>query len=705
VSIINSFDMPDSGGTGTIPASLKIEIDKQKGIINEASSYNPTAEENAVRAMVIYHFTLGYTTMYRPRVEFSDLSVIGRDQTDFLAWNTYQPNNGTPFAGDLISGWRSNAIRPVERNKAISIAAHATARLLFPKVFAFDQASDYQEEAAQVIENLMEWTAERYDYAYTALQAVIQALVSPASIVHTEYTEVYREVKREKLPDGTWRKEKILDETMSGFRDTIVRTDQFFIENFYEPNIQKQGWVIWRRVQDHRLMEQKYGHLPNFKYVKPGMQCLFNDANQGFYYVYDPNMRQYQDEEVLYWNKSMDVFLVLVNGILVTPADNPNPRLDKQYPFAKFGYEFIDSTCFYFKSLVFKISHDANIINTLYPMVIDGTYLNIMPPFLNQGGEMIASDVIVPGQVTTLSDPNAQLTPIKVATDIKSGLEALLKVEESVNASSEQPVAPDNGSTTAYEISKREQERNAQLGLFIQMIGNFIKQFGALRLSDILQHLTVAQVDQITDDPQLVYKTFVLENKDKSNSAKRRKLKFDDTVPDEPLTPDQRKEESYKTLAMQGGHDSETELYRINPRLIRSLQYMVIVSPDVLQPRSEDVERAYALEAYDRAIQNPTLDQDKITRDFLLAQYPKSAKNPDSYLKSKQNEGQNSMLAGLPGLGAGMGNPPSNTPQGSNNPFGAAQGQPQASPAMAQGMPGGNMKAMASALTPPAPTR
>lgn len=648
MSILNSIDRDGVDGK-RVSADLKIEVDRQKGIVNEVSAYTPTEEERLMRQMVIFHFSLGYTNMYRPRVEFNDLSTIARDQTDFLAFNTYQPNNGDPYPGDVVNGWRSNAIRPIERNKAISIAAHATARMLFPKVFAFNDQSEYQEEAARVIEDLMEWSGEKYDYSYTALQAVIQALVSPASIVHTEYTEVYRDVKREKGKDGKYKMERILDETLSGFKDTIVRTDQLYIENFFEPDIQKQGWLIWRRVQDHRIMEEKYGHLENFKYVKPGMQVLFNDANQGFYYVYDPNMRQYQDEEVLYWNKSMDVFLVLVNGILVTPYDNPNPRWDKQYPFAKFGYELINATCFYYKSLVFKISHDAGIVNTLYPMIIDGTYLNIMPPFLNRGGEMIASDVIVPGQVTTLSSPDAELAPIKMASDIRFGLEALQKVEESLNQTSPLQTVPGGSGVTAYQISKAEQEKNIQLGLFVQMIGNYIRQFGKLRLNDILQHLTVAQADRITDNPKLVYKTFIMENKDTSTKSKRRKIKMDDTLPDEPVSPDARLEMSYQTLVDQGGEESDTELNRVNPRLLRNLQYMLIVSPDVLSPRSEDVERQFMLEAYDRAIQNPTLDQDQVTRDFLLAAYPKSRKNPDKYFKEKPQ-----MAEGLPDMQALM---------------------------------------------------
>ena len=79
---------------------------------------------------------------------------------------------------------------------------------------------------------------------------------------------------------------------------------------------------------------------------------------------------------------------------MLTDFDNPNPRQDKLYPFDKFGYEPINNRFFYYKSLAFKLQHDADIINTIYQMVIDGTFLAIFKPMVNVGGEIIASDVI-----------------------------------------------------------------------------------------------------------------------------------------------------------------------------------------------------------------------------------------------------------------------------------------------------------------------
>lgn len=623
-----------------ISKDLKLDIDKQTGMpTNEESAWNPTDEERKITEMVRTHFALGYNNLMRPRVEFNDLSLLTRDQTDFLAWNTYQPNNGEAFPGDQINSWRSNAIRPIERNKAISIAAHATSRMLFPKLMAFTEGSQHQEDAARVMRDLMEWVCDTYNYPFIVLQAIIQALVAPISILYQEYVETFREVKRELQEDGTYRMEKILDESLSGFRAFVVPVDQFYFENFYEQDVQKQAWVIWRRVQSNQTLAAKYGHLPNFKYVRPGMITLFNNPNQGVYNVYDTSMSQYEGEEVIYWNKSMDVRLVFVNGILMTKYNESNPRYDKLYPFATTFYEFFHSRCIAGKSLVFKLAHDAQVLNTLYQMVIDGKYLDLMPAFFASGGEMIDSAVMVPGKITTFQDPNSNLTPIRPqASDTRGGLEVLQAVEQSINQSSEQPIAQEGGSETAYEVSKKEQERNAQLGLFIQMIGKLVLEYGALMLGDIKQHLTVADVQQIEDNPELVYKVFLMEKKDQKNKHKVKKIMFDTEMSDDSL------KESMKTRKMQ--NDEDVEIARVNPILFRNLKFMMTMTTDVLNQRSDDVERMYRLEVYDRAINNPVANQEEVTKDFLFGAYAMSARDPEKYLAKQPTGG--AQMPGIP---------------------------------------------------------
>jgi hypothetical protein len=539
----------------------------------------------------------------------------------------------------------------------MSIAAHATARLVFPKVFAYNKQSEEQVDAAQTMEDLMEWSGDVSNYSFVALMRVITAMSSPASIGFTEYGEVQRTVKTEKK-DGVWITQKVRDEAYPCFMDEVVPVNQLLIQNFFEPDIQRQGWLIWRKVYAYSEAQLKYGSTyDNFKYVRPGVQTLYNDANNQFYYVYDPNMRQEDVEEVTYWNKNLDLKIIMVNRVMLTDPDNPNPRQDKLYPFDKFGYEPINNRFFYYKSLAFKLQHDADIVNTLYQMVIDGTYLSIFKPMVNVGGEIIASDVIVPGAVTTLSDPNADLRAINVGSDLKSGLETLSVVEKSINESSQEPLqggqdADQPGGTTAYEISRLEANANTVLGLFVQMISKHVKDYGKLRMGDILQYLTLPEVVDITGEPEVTYKTFFL--KAGSKGGNNKKIQLDSTLPDE-MDEDEHLDMSYDLLEEE--KDKEMAIARVNPSIFRELKYMVTVSPDVMQPRSTELERQYNLEEYDRMVMAPPgMFDPQETAKLLLISNPATVKEPDKYLAKQPSQGMipspmdpNAMANGQPG--------------------------------------------------------
>lgn len=639
MSIVSKKDITVNTSKQVEAVLMRAAVDKKGQITDEIAPYNPDEKTKDVSAMVLKHFTLSTVNMYTPRVEFNDLSLITRDQYDQMAFNTYQPNNGDAWEGSPQSAWRSRAIRPVIRNKCMSIAAHATARLIFPKVFAYNDNSDEQADAARVLEDLMEWSGDESNYAYTALMRVITAMSSPASIGYTEYGEVMRNVKVEKNGD-TWTEKQIRDEAYPCFMDEVVPVNQLYIQNIFEPDIQKQGYLIWRKVYAFSEAQNKYASVyDNFKYVKPGVQTIYDDANRQFYYVYDPNMRQEDIEEVVYWNKNLDLKIIMVNGVMMTDCDNPNPRNDKLYPFDKFGYEPINNRFFYYKSLSFKLQHDADIVNTLYQMVIDGTYLSIFKPMVNVGGEIIASDVIVPGAVTTLSDPNADLRAINVGSDLKSGLETLSVVENSINESSQEPLqnGQDTGGTqTAYEISKIEQNANTVLGLFLQMIAKHVRDYGKLRIGDILQYLTLPEVSDITGDPELTYKTFFLKGNAKTG-GKNKKIEFDKEIPDE-MSTDEHLGKSYDVLTEED--KKGMEIAKVNPSLLREIKYMVTISPDVLNPRSEDLERAYNLEEYDRMVSAPPgMFDPEATAKLLLTSSPVTKKDPDKYIAKQPTPG------------------------------------------------------------------
>lgn len=611
-------------------------LDEKVKKVAEKSGYTMSDDEKGTMSMIIKHFTLGYLTMYTPRVELDDLCVIDRMMVDEMSFNTYRPNNGMPPLGDL-DAWKSRAVRPVVRNKTISICAHATARLIFPMVYAENASSDDQHEAATVMGGLMEWSGEQSGYGYYALQRTLTALTDPVSIGYTEYAEVYRKVKRPTATKNVFEWEEMRDEVLSGFQDKVVPCDELFIENFYEADIQKQGWLIWRRVISYDMAQAKYGDRDNFKFVTPGVQILYNDANQSFYQVYDTNMRPYDCEEIIYWNKRLDVKIAIVNRVFMDAFDNPNSRNDKLYPFDVFGYELINNRCFYYKSLVNKLGPEADIINTLYPMITDGTYLNVIPPMVAISDNIIDTSVVVPGLITTFQSPNSSLAPLNTGNNLVAGQNLLTEVQEKIGETAgdvdinQSQLA--NTDPTAYSISRIEARAATVLGLFVKMVAKHVKDYGTLRMGDIVQYLTLPEVELIMDNAPLVYKTFLLRNKKDTGKKRGKKIQFDSSIPNEDETHEVRLARSFDIKKEE--EQKGMSIFKVNPEFFRNLKYTCVITPDVLNPMSEELERAYGLEDFDRMVAHPDIfDQEEAGRLFLQGS-PLTRKDPDKYMLKK----------------------------------------------------------------------
>jgi hypothetical protein len=631
-------DKTDTSGR-YISDSAKIKKANPK--TDSLSSYTPSSIERDAINSVLTDFRLGWQTMHLPRAEFNDMSLYQRHIVDMLAFNSYQENDGQPMMEDRLGGWKSQAMRPIQRNKAISIAAHETARLTVPKIFAWNEQNDEQYDSAQLMGYLIDYAREQANYAHTSIFRVVASLYSPISWGYSEYTEVYRTVKSEKDPSsGAWTYDRVLDEDNSGFQHVPVPTDQVFFANFYEREAQNQEFIIMRRIISYGAAKNKYGHLPAFQHVSPGIIVTMDDANNGFYQVYDPHMRGQDVEEVIRWRKNgdnscdIDSKLILVNGILLSEPDAPNPRMDHQYPFDKFYYLPINERCIAGKSLVFAMGPESVLLNTQYQMVNDAGYMNLWAPTITTGSDKIGADVMVPGLNLAFAEKDVEIK--RLAPTNTESLMAMMKVmenvEASLNASSQDPVQQGQNPgmpSTAYEISRIEQNAATVLGLSMKFIAQHAIDYGELLLSDVLQYLTVADSENITDGQALMYKTFF--SKDPGSRGGMNKIKFDGSLPDT-ITDEDKLAMSFDIAMQQGGFNSDTKLYMVNPLLFRNHKYRFTIDSDVTNPRSEDLTRALDIETFDRAIASPVANQEQLYKDLLMATNPKTARDPEKYV-------------------------------------------------------------------------
>ena len=108
----------------------------------------------------------------------------------------------------------------------------------------------------------------------------------------------------------------------------------------------------------------------------------------------------------------------------------------------------------------------------------------------------------------------------------------------------------------------------------------------------------------------------------------------------------ERLKRSYDVLKRQGGVKGKQTLWIANPSLFRKLKYEEAISPDVLNPLSEDLERQFGLAQWDRMVQQvPTGMYDaEETGKLLLEIFPRTKKDPDKYMPKQQAQGQPSQM-------------------------------------------------------------
>ena len=152
--------------TLTPPRAVKNEKEFLKGQIKAPKSeYQPTGKEKERIVEVLKKFELASEIHNKPYEEFNNQSLIQiQDDCQKLFLN-----NREPESQDRNERWKSRAVRPIVRNRAISIAAHITGTVVQPKVDAQNEHQRSDKDASTVMEDLMEWANEQSEYVKTFL--------------------------------------------------------------------------------------------------------------------------------------------------------------------------------------------------------------------------------------------------------------------------------------------------------------------------------------------------------------------------------------------------------------------------------------------------------------------------------------------------------------------------------------------------------
>ena len=620
--------------------SLTIENDKIKETV---SGYKPPKEVVDLTLMITPDYQMGVDIQNRPFEEFNDLSFIERLNSDQKAFNGHVPQGSS----DPDEEWRFDGTRLITRNKIISIAAHLVASMMYPGIFAQNDKDEEDKEMAEIMRYVIEWCIKNSDYEMAFFYGVIAALFRPVAYIEVGFIEVMQTI-RQRMNDGTITKKEVIDEVLSGLKYFNVPPQEILITNAYQFEIQKQKAIFRDRFISYDEAQALFGTHPDFQYVKAGVNLIFNSLDNTFYEKEEPEWKGLC-KYTIYYNRRKDLEVPYINGVYLGKSNVEANRIKHRdnkdrpkYRYVKFGAEPIDERHFYFyKSIAFKLLNDQNIADRMWKMVMDGTFLEVMTPMAVIGDKAIGADIMFPGSVTNFPK-DTTITEIGKGRNLAAGWGALGQIEKSMSESSQDDqragISEGEGKT-AYEVAKIEQNARINLGIIGKMLVKLVKDLGDLTIDKIVSNYTVGEIEELLGgNLKMKYRTFLLPDEKEGGRKVTRKITFDGSLIGKKMTEEEKLKDSYSMLKAEGNKlESETILYRVNPVKFSRLKYLITIEPESWMPKNDRFDALMKLEAYDRLIKNPLVDQEAVTRDFLLE--PLTKGEADKYMRKDLPEG------------------------------------------------------------------
>lgn len=592
-------------------------IYEKENLKSPQSLYLPDERVRGRYAELMKDYQISETIMTQPYEEFGydesgeGYNLVGRLNYNQKKFNLYR----APKSKDPDLSWHSNALKPVIRNKVISLVAHITSQVLFPDIIAQNDDANEDKDMAAVMKDAVIWACEQSKYEDMFINAIQEMCVNPAIILFQDFAKVKKSIKLKKK--GKTELKEVIDEIYSGFISSIVSLDELYISNIYEPEIQKQPWIIRRKIIDFATATRKYKKNENFKYVKPGVTTFFDEEHNLFYEASDDELEGRLVSEVTYYNRGSDLEIVILGGIMMSDPDDGMRRDDKLYPFACSVYETYNSRFFYGMALVQKLEPDEDNLTRLWQMYFDGTYQTLRPAVSVYGEANVSAGDFAPGSINVYADPNVKVEPMNLQQNLAAGANAIQFTEQSMAESSKQDYTP-KSDTTAREIAYMEEQTKLSLGRTGKMVAKLVKDFGQLLVGSIVQNLPIAVLgDIVGDTTALKFPTlFLADQENEEGKQVTKKIEFTNDLPEAETQEELDKiqeEESYKLLGTE--EKLGMSIAKVRPEAFRNMKYKVKVVASFL---SQSTKFAKKMMMFDRLVGNPNVKQKELIKSTIL---------------------------------------------------------------------------------------
>jgi len=585
------------------------------------SAYQPSTAVTNLTRDVKEAFGKGITILNRGWEELNNYSVIERENKDQRTFNAFVDESSE----DPMEAWKWRGTRSMARDKAIDMHAHMTAVLAVPMAFAQNDKQEEDRQHSNVMRDVLEWLAINSEYRESYAHMMMGVLYSPAKYLGAEWIESYTKIK-ERDDAGELITKDVLDEELSGFRAPVYSADQVLITNAYEQNLQRQYIVLKRQYRSYADTKSRWDWHSHWDYVRPGIKTVYS-SEDGLYYDIKDDEHADLVEEVTAWCRKTDTECTFLNGIYMgddNVDDNPIRHRDNfnlpKVPLVAFGYERINEHFFYWKSLMNRVGWDNALLDAMYENTMNREILDIFTPMGLYGVEEFSTSVIFPGATVAFENPDAKAEPLLPRNT--AGWQAMDKIEESIKGKSISETMSGNlpqATQKAYSVARAEQNAKTILRGAMRSISVSVMKYGDLMKDIALQHLTVAQWDEITGAEH--YRTLILKDQLVEGKAVSKRIVFDGSLIGKRMTKEQVREAQLKMLTEIGWPKNKEHVYRVNPHVFSKLKYLIRIEPDEMIEKNSAFEKAIAERMYALLKNDPFMVPGVMTRELVNVNY------------------------------------------------------------------------------------
>lgn len=593
-------------------------IDKRT---HNISDYQPSSEVMELTKTFRDAFGKGYEILNRTWPELNNYSFIERENKDQRTFNAFVDES----IEDPNEAWKWKGTRSLARDKAIDMHAHMTSVLAVPMAFAQNEAQEEDRQYSNYMRDVLEWMAVNSEYRENYVKIMLGVLYSPIKWLGAEWVEAYTKIK-ERDDDGTLTTKEVLDEELSGFRAPVYSVDQVLFTNVYEQNVQRQYIIIKRQYKPYADVERRWSWHDNFIYVKPGIRTVCSSDDNLFYDIKD-DAHDGLVEEATGYCRQTDTEVTFLNGIYMgDPKADANAMSHRdnfnlpKVPLTSFGYRLLNEHFFGYKSLTNETGWDDSLLNAMYENVMNREFLDVNMPMALYGVEDFSSAVVYPGATVAFENPDAKAEPLLPRNT--AGWQAMDKIEDSIKGKSISDTMSGNlpqATQKAYSVARAEQNAKTILRGALRSISISVMKYGDLMKDIAVQHLTVAQWDEIIGAEK--YRTLILKDQLVDGKQISKRLVFDDALIGKRMSEKDKEKAQLKMLTDVGWPKHKEHVYKINPHVFSKLKYLIRIEPDEMLEKNQAFEKAINERMYALLRQDPLVSGEALVRKLLNSNY------------------------------------------------------------------------------------